>query len=66
MQNASNTFDLRERITDFFKGYCFLLSEAKYKAKHGRVPPSNLAVRLKIFTPTRILQRLSIALAQAR
>ena len=36
MQNASNTFDLRGRITDFFKDYCFLLSEAKYKAKHGR------------------------------
>ena len=28
-------FDLREKIIDFFRDYSLLLSEAKYKAKHG-------------------------------
>ena len=36
----------------------FLLSEAKFKAKYGRV--------LKILTTKQMLQRLPIALAQVR
>ena len=41
-----------------FRDYSFLLSEAKYKAKHGS--------SLKIIATKQILQRLPIALAQAK
>ena len=50
-----NIFDLREKIIISFRDYSILLSEAKYKAKG-----------LKIITPTQILQRLPIALAQVK
>ena len=42
----------------FFRDYSFLLSEAKYKAKHGK--------ELEILTPKQMLQRLPIALAQVK
>ena len=45
---------LREKMLRLY----FLLSEAKYKAKHGKW--------LKILTPKQILKRLSIALAQVK
>ena len=48
----------REKIIDFLKDYSLLLSEAKYKAKHGRGP--------KILTSKQKLQRLPIALAQVK
>ena len=48
----------REKIIDFVKDYSLLLSEAKYKAKHGRGP--------KILTSKQKLQRLPIALAQVK
>ena len=35
LQNVETFFDLREKIIDFFRDYSLLLSEAKYKAKHG-------------------------------
>ena len=35
--NVKNIFDLREKIIDFFRDYSFLLSEAKYKGKYGKV-----------------------------
>ena len=41
-----------------FRDYFLLLSEAKYKVKYGR--------GLKILTPKKRLQRLSIALAQVK
>ena len=43
IQNVQTFFDLREKIIDFLRDYCFLLSEAKYKAKLGSV--------LKILSP---------------
>ena len=43
---------------DFFREYSFLLPEAKYKAKYGRI--------LKILTSEQMLQRLPIALAQVK
>ena len=43
-------------MLDFFRDYSFLLSEAKYKAKHGK--------RIKILTHKQMLQRIPIALAQ--
>ena len=52
------SFDLIERSIDFFRDYSYFLSEAKYKWKYGRA--------LKILTPTQMLQRLPIALAQVK
>ena len=49
--------NLREKIINRFRDYSFLLSEAKYKAKHGE--------GVKILTP-KLLQRLPIALAQVK
>ena len=51
-------FNLREKLINLFKDYYFLLSEAKYKTKHGE--------GLKILTPKQMLQRLPIALAQVK
>ena len=48
----------REKIIDFLKDSSLLLSEAKYKAKHGRSP--------KILTSKQKLQRLPIALAHVK
>ena len=45
-------FDSREEVINFFRNYSLLLSETKYKAKHGRT--------LKILTPKQMLQRLPI------
>ena len=53
-----NFFDLREKIINFYRDYSILLSEAKYKAKHGK--------GLKILTPKQMLQRLPIAVAQVK
>ena len=36
IQNIENFFDLTKKIIDFFRDYSVLLSEAKYKVKHGR------------------------------
>ena len=36
-QNVEKLFDLREKISDFFRDYYFLLSEAKCKAKMWKV-----------------------------
>ena len=51
-------FWLIERSIDFFRDYSYFLPEAKYKGKYGR--------GLKILTPTQMLQRLPIALAQVK
>ena len=51
-------FYLREKITDSFRDYSFLLSEVTYKAKYGK--------RLKTSTPKQMLQILPIALAQVK
>ena len=34
IQNVEFFFHLRKKYIDFFRDYSFLLSEAKYKAKH--------------------------------
>ena len=51
-------FISEKKIVDFYRDYSFLLSEAKYKAKHGE--------GLKILPLQQILQRLSIALVQVK
>ena len=48
-------FDLRQKIIKFYRHYSILLSEVKYKAKHGK--------DLKILTLKQMLQRLLIAFA---
>ena len=58
IQNVRNSFDLGEKIIDFFRDYSFLLYEAKYKLKYGK--------GLKILTPEQILQRLPIVVAQVK
>ena len=58
IRNVTIFFDLREKIIDFFKDYSLLLSEAKYKTKYGE--------RLKMLTPKKMRQRLSIALVQVK
>ena len=51
-------FDFREKIINFLKDYSILLSDAKYKTKHGR--------GLRILLSKQILQRLPIALAKVK
>ena len=58
IKNVQNVFDFREKTINSFRDYFILLSEAKYKAKHGK--------GLKILTPKQMLQRLPIALAQVK
>ena len=47
-----------EKIIEVFRDYSYLLSEVKYKAKHGK--------GLKILTPKQMLQRLLISLTQMK
>ena len=47
-----------EKIIKVFRDYSYLLSEVKYKAKHGK--------GLKILTPKQVLQRLLISLTQMK
>ena len=58
IKNITAFFDLWEKIIDFFRGYSFLLSEAKCKAKYGK--------GLKILTSKQMLQRIPIAFAQVK
>ena len=51
-------FYLREKIIDFIRDYSLLLSESKYKVKHGRF--------LKMLTSKQMLQILPIVLAQVK
>ena len=56
IKNVQNSFDLTEKIINFFRDYSILLSKAKYKAKHEK--------GLIILSPKQMVQRLPIALAQ--
>ena len=47
-----------KRKNNIYRNHSILLSEAKYKAKHGK--------GLKILTPKQMLQRLPIALAEVK
>ena len=58
IKNVKNFVDLREKIINLYRHYSILLSEAKYKRKHGK--------GLKILTPKQMLQRLTIALWQVK
>ena len=53
---CSKFFWLKRKNYYFFKDYSILISEAKYKAKHGE--------GLKILSPKQMFQKLLIAMAQ--
>ena len=53
---CSKFFWLKRKNYYFFKDYSILISEAKYKAKHGE--------GLKILSPKQMFQKLPIAMAQ--
>ena len=54
-------YNSREKVINFFSNYIGILSNANYDAKQNETKGTGL----KILTPKQILQRLSIALAQA-
>ena len=49
-----------------FDDCTIIVFKAKYEAKHRKWHPSKLATQLKIVIPKQMLQRLPIALAQAK
>ena len=58
IKNIRKLYNGREKVTKFYNDYMRMVAEAKYK--------SNLGEGLKIFTPTQVLQKLPIALAQVK
>ena len=55
-------YNSTEEVTNFFKDYIEMLSDAKYDAKQDETRGKEL----KILTPKQMLQRLPIALAQVK
>ena len=55
-------YNSTEEVTNFFKYYIEMLSDAKYDAKQDETRGKEL----KILTPKQMLQRLPIALAQVK
>ena len=58
IKNIKILYESREKVVKLFNDYSRIVSEAKYKTKHGE--------GLKILTPKQMLQRLPIALAQVK
>ena len=72
-------YESREAVIKLFNDYSSVVSEAKYKAIHGKGIPSMSAhvargrvakvsshLNLKILSPMQMLQRLPIVLAQVK
>ena len=57
-ENIKLLYNSRQAVIELFNEYSLIASETKHKAKYGE--------GLKILTPKEILQRLPIALAQAK
>ena len=55
-------YNSTEEVTNFFKDYIEMLSDAKYDTKQDETRGKEL----KILTPKQMLQRLPIALAQVK
>ena len=55
-------YNSTEEVTNFFKDYIEMLSDAKYDAKQDETRGK----KLKILTPKQMFQRLPIALAQVK
>ena len=51
-------YESREAVIKLFNDYSSVVSKTKYKSIHGE--------RLKILSPTKMLQKLPIALAQVK
>ena len=62
IESVKNLYDSRQKITDLFNNYSKIRSEAIYKSKQNETNGK----RLKILTPTQMLQRLPIALSQVK
>ena len=58
MYNIETLYKARNEAIKFYDDYSLIMSEAKIKATKGK--------GLKILTPTQMLQRLPIALAQVK
>ena len=52
----------REKVVNFFRDYVEMLSDTNYNAKENETNGKGL----KILTPTQMIQRLPIALAQVK
>ena len=57
-KNTKSRYELREAVIKLFNNHSSVVSEAKYKAKHGKA--------LNILTPKQMFQRLPIALTQVK
>ena len=58
VKNIKLPYDSQETVIKWFNDCSSIISETKYRAKHGE--------DLKILTPKQMLQRLPIALAQVK
>ena len=58
IKNIKSLYESRKKVTWLYNDYAKILSEPRYKAKHG--------AGLKILTPKQMLQRLPIALTQVK
>ena len=62
VDNLNKFYLSREEIINFFKDYAKMILDVGYKAKQDETKGTGL----KILTPKQMLQRLTIALAQAK
>ena len=62
INNLEKFYNSREQVINFFRDYIEMLSNANYDAKQNETKGTGL----KILTPKQMLQRLLIALAQAK
>ena len=60
--NLNKFYLSREEVINFFKDYAKMILDVGYKAKQDETKGTGL----KILTPKQMLQRLTIALAQAK
>ena len=62
IKNVKNPYNSRQKVIDLLNDYSRIRSEAIYKSKQNETKGKGL----KILTPKQMLQRLPIALAQAK
>ena len=60
INNLEKIYLSREEVINFFRDYIQMLSDANYDARKNETKETGL----KILTPTQMLQRLPIAVAQ--
>ena len=62
INNLNKFYNSREEVINLFRDFTEMLSDAKYEAKQNETKRAGI----KILTPKHMLQRLPIALAQAK